>query len=463
MMPWRFSLFRFAGPLPVASATLAVLTAVALLPLSGCKRSSSGPEHGKTGRSGSSTPAPLYIPRKQMETAKLFNGMKVRTILETEPGSTSSVERGTDSSYELEIAVRVKVPRANHDLAALCKLNPALPELLPGLPGLLADARVAPSYEALYRRKLEKLEGSLARLDRLLSRHDFYDCETILHLRDPNTRRAVLLLQGDMDVDQDGSDGDRLPNPPGGDPNFQPMTSYNWPKLTVVPNPFLAEREEKLAALTRELAEMQGKKEIGQSRLQAFRDTVGAARYEVNRLRTRSFLIAATDPYIVLPTFMFSEKDPVYSPKIGDYCAVIYGDTFYPAVVGDAGPSQKVGEASLRLAKALNARATIFSRPVSHLKVTYLVFPNSAEKPLARPDLAHWRQRVEALLGEMGGHGGTLHQWETTWRPAPTPTPTPPPTPTPTPTPEPATPASPTATPTPATPATPAVAAPGQP
>jgi len=372
-----------------------------------------------------------------METSNLFNGMKVRTVLESEPGTTSSRERQVPSSYEVEVTVKVKVPKANQDIEELSKLNSALPELLPGLPNLLASGKVAPSYEALYGRKLAGLERNLVRLDALLSRHDFFDCETILHLQDPNTRRAALLVQGDMDVDTDGSDGDRIPNHDGKDPYFQPMTSYAWPKLSTNPNPFLAAKEEKFAALRKELAELTKTKGVGEARIQAMRDTVGAARYEVNRLRSHSFLLSATDPYIVLPGFMFSEKDPVFSPKIGDFAVVIYQDRLYPAVVGDAGPSQKVGEASLRLCKELNSRSTAYSRPVSDLKVTYLVFPNSRDNPLALPDLDRWHARVKELLDEIGGHGGTLHAWETTWKPFPTPTPTPTPTPEPTPAPAP--------------------------
>ena len=87
----------------------------------------------------------------------------------------------------------------------------------------------------------------------------------------------------------------------------------------------------------------------------------------------------------------------------------------YPCIVGDAGPSFKVGEASLRMAKELNSRATPYSRPVSDLTVTYLVFPGSAEKFKA-PDYAHWHKQCSSLLTEMGGVGAesTLHSWKIT-------------------------------------------------
>jgi len=76
----------------------------------------------------------------------------------------------------------------------------------------------------------------------------------------------------------------------------------------------------------------------------------------------------------------------------------------------------KVGEASLRIAREINSRATPYARPVSDLKVTYLVFPGSHEGERRPPDYAAWRDRCEALLGEIGGLGAgvTLHRWEDT-------------------------------------------------
>ena len=64
--------------------------------------------------------------------------------------------------------------------------------------------------------------------------------------------------------------------------------------------------------------------------------------------------------------------DPV---KVGDYALVVFGDAIYPVIVGDVGPNDKVGEASLRIAKELNALATAYNRPVSDLKVSYIIFP----------------------------------------------------------------------------------------
>jgi len=376
------------------------------------------------------SPTPIFIPRKTMETARLYNGIELRTTLEHSPGDTATAERAARANYAVEVKVKVTVPAANRDLSALSKLNPALPTLLPGLAAMLPGATVSPDYDELYGRKLRFLEHNLPRLEALLSRHNFYDCETILELRHPESGQRVLLLQSEMDIDTDGSDGDRIPNPEGKDRFFQPMTSYHWPKRTTVPNPFLAPAEARLAAVMDELKLAKGK---GAGELQAIRNRIGSVRYEVNQLRSKSFLISEADPFIVLPSFMLTRKQPgEYTPRLGDYCAVIYKETFYPAIVGDAGPSFKSGEASFRMARELNARSSLISRPVSDLKVTYVVFPGSADPEPGPPDLDRWHTRVGELLATIGGHGGTLHRWETLAVPAPTPTPLPTPAPEPT-------------------------------
>ena len=394
-------------------------------------------------------PTPIYIPQKRLEVGKLFNDMQLQTRFQSEPGTTATIERETPGSYAVEVTVKVKVPKANSDLGALSKINPALPTLLPGLPLMLEKARVSEKYEALYGYKLALLQAKLNSLDALLPRHDFYDCETILEMRHPHTKRTAVLLQADMDTDTDGSDPDRLPAPNTSDPTFQPMTTYKWPKQTELVSPFLAAHQAKLKALEARLAASKG---LGAPLREALRDQVGAAQYEVNQLKNYSFLLAATDPYIVLPGIMNEGMDPAFQPKQGDYCAVIHDHIIYPAIVGDLGPRKVVGEASLRLAKEINSESSGLHRAESKLTVTYLIFPNTADDPPGPPDLDKWRARVESLLNEVGGYGGELHTWVNLSRPAPTPTPPPTPTPTPVPTP------TPSASPSPLPGASPAVA-----
>jgi hypothetical protein len=380
------------------------------------------------------SPTPVYIPQKRIETSKLFNGMQVHTVLESEPGGTATEERDAPGSYSLDLKLKVKIPRANIDLVSLSKLNPHLAEVLPSLPLLLPSARIAPAYEEIFSRKLALLQHDLVRLDQLMSRHNFFDCETILNLQNAQTKRTAVLIQADMDVDTDGSDADRLPPVDANSSTFQPMTNYRWPKRTPLVNPFLAKYRARLSATEAEvtLAQAKGAKP---ARLEVLRDLVGAARYDVNQLVSNSFLLAATDPYVVLPGTMMTGSDPSFSPRVGDYCVVIVGDLLLPAVVGDIGPNDKIGEASLRIAKEINPNASADNRAMSPLKATYLVFPRSADRPFGPPDLPRWRARVEALLNEFGGYGGKLMVWEDLSKPAPVPTPTPIPTPSVTPSP----------------------------
>ena len=127
-----------------------------------------------------------------------------------------------------------------------------------------------------------------------------------------------------------------------------------------------------------------------------------------------SFLIAEYDPFIVMPVNMITNRSDKYAARVGDYAVVIFGDKIYPAIVGDGGPTFKVGEGSLRLAKELNPRASSYSRPVSDVTVTYLVFSNSRDTPASAPDYEKWHQRCSELLDEMGGlgEGVELHQWQ---------------------------------------------------
>src|SRR5262245_48384029 len=152
---------------------------------------------------------------------------------------------------------------------------------------------------------------------------------------------------------------------------------------------------------------------------------MAALRAEIGTLTKFSFLLRATDPFIVVPGTFTRGPDPV---KVGDYALVIFGDAIYPVLVGDVGPNDKVGEASLRIAKELNALATAYNRPVSDLKVTYLIFPGTVDKPFGPPDLDKIHARCETLVKEIGGASVPLHRWETII-PSPTPSPSPSPSP----------------------------------
>lgn len=429
----------------VAPRGLAALALVALL-LGGCRPPAIERVDPETPTPApTATPAPTpHVPWKKLETGKIFNGLQLNATVETEHGGTATLERETPESYAVDIQVRVRVPQPTTTLEGLAELNPRLPELLPALADLVPAAKVSPFFDDLYRLKIDRIQRMLRRLDQLPSRHNFYDVETILELQDPATGRRALLAQGDMDVDMDGSDGDRLPQMEAGWTNYQPMTSYRWPKIGTTPNPFLAARETKLAELEKEFAV----KGLPDARNRELSSAIGPLKLEIGDLKAHSFLISATDPYIVIPGSVITQRTP-FTPRLGDYCVVIFGGSIYPAIVGDVGPTYKFGEASLRVCREINKRATAYNRPESDLKVTYLYFPGSADPRRGPPDLERIRARCGELLAEIGGHKGELHAWEDLIKPPPTPTPAPSPSPaaSPDPSPSPAPAASPSPSP----------------
>jgi hypothetical protein len=152
------------------------------------------------------------------------------------------------------------------------------------------------------------------------------------------------------------------------------------------------------------------------------RNAITQLRAEVDTLKKSSFLIGTTDPSIVIPGAFARDRD---GAKAGDYAVVIFGNGIYPAIVGDIGPNDKVGEASFRIAKEINPQSTPYSRPVSDLKVTYLIFPGSADPPFGPPDLEKLQTRCQKLVDEIGGATVPLHHWENIIPPPPTPTPSP--------------------------------------
>jgi hypothetical protein len=142
-------------------------------------------------------------------------------------------------------------------------------------------------------------------------------------------------------------------------------------------------------------------------------DRISMLRRGIEDLKARSYLIAEYDPFIVIPVNLLTDRSNPFAPKVGDYAVVVHGEKIYPCIVGDGGPTFKVGEASLRLAKEINEKASPYSRPVSELTVSYVVFPGSREEKAGPPDYEKWRQKCHELLQEIGGlgNGYQLHQW----------------------------------------------------
>jgi hypothetical protein len=412
-----------------------------------------------------------YIPRKDIDVATLFNGITVKTNLLTEQGSFASLERLDPESYKAEFQLSIRVPKANQTMVELSRINKHLPAILPGLDAMLPAAKVSGFYHKLYENKTSRVQNDLTRLNRILDRHNFYDCETILELTHPATQRRTLLIQSEMDVVADGSDGDRMPTLDEYiylSDYYQPFTSYAWAKTTKNPNPLLAKWEERLKKAQDEFAV----KGLSSARNRELSAIISQLKLEIGELRNRSSLIAEKDPFIVISLLFRGYGDQnKFSPQIGDYAAVIHEGKIYPAICGDYGPSFKMGEASLLMAKTINPKATPYIRPESDLKVTYLIFPGTAEKERAAPDLVKWKEKCLTLLDEVGGIGTgyALHTWEDPFKkpeaPATTPTAdgsTTPAAGTPTATTPPgstSTPASPSSSPSTTTPTTPAASA----
>ena len=323
--------------------------------------------------------------------SRMTPGLNVLSSVQFEQGSTASQDRKALAAYQVRVALNLRLPQPA-DGATLKYANPRLPELFSRYDDLMASAKVSPWYQALYLHKQNRIRKEAATLARLLDRHNFYDTDTILEIEAPETGRKVLWVQADMDVVSDGSDGDRLPDMPEKVKNsdyYQPMTSYRWRKLGTTPNPLLPHWEERVTKLSKD-------KKANAAALQH-------ARNVVHDLKKYSFLLAEYDSFIVVPLTFKNGGNEAYRPQLGDYAAVVVGDRVFPAIVGDFGPRFKAGEASLRLARLINPKATPFARPVSDLGVSYVIFPHSKEPENGPINYERLNSRVQELLQEMGG------------------------------------------------------------
>jgi len=358
----------------------------------------------------------------KFDVSRLFNGITLRSEVETTSGAAASEERIDPMSYAIDLKLRARVPTPNRTVDELGKVSPDLGKLLPGLATMAKPEAVSPLFAQLYETKVRELRENLSRLDLLLSRHNFYDCQTVLALRHPETKRRALLFQADMDVDADGSDGDRVPAGNGVSPTFKPFTSFRWGKKSNRPNPYLPGIEDRLRRVELE------QRTATPERKRDLKNAATELRDEISAMKKYSYLIGTYDPFIVVPASFTKGSDAAH---VGDYAVVIAGSTIYPAMVGDVGPNDRVGEASLRIAKEVNGLSNPNNRPISELKATYVVFNGTADSSSGSLDLEKLQARCEALVKEIGGASVPLHHWVNTVPPLPTPTPTPTPSPTP--------------------------------
>lgn len=360
-------------------------------------------------------PEPVIGVARDLDLSETSKGFSFSSRLEIENGELATKERKQKSAYKSEHVLTVRVPRAASTMEELQVGSPALGSLLPGLAPLVENAVVSDFFETLYRNKTNRLKKDSAKLGGLLTAHNFFDCQTMLNLTAENGRK-VFLLQGDMDVVSDGSDGDRLPAMPDeivNSTHYQPTTSYGWAKTGKVPNPLIKGYEKRLVVARQELRDpsvTKDRKDWVRSRIKKTLEP------GIEEMKRRSFLIADYDPFIVIPLNIIIDRRDKWGPKVGDYAVVLHKGILYPAICGDAGPTFKVGEASLRMSKQIDKRSSSYWRPVSDLTVTYLCFPGTAKKPHRAPDYEDWRENCQRLLDEIGGlkEGVELFRWGNT-------------------------------------------------
>lgn len=358
-------------------------------------------------------PKGVLRPPDGVEVRRLSKGIDLKVGFDSSAGELASMERKDSEAYLAEYTLKVRMPRAATSLEDLTRTSPQLQEIFPGLEAMLPQAKVSAWYRQLYANKAARLKADVGRLDDVLSRHNFYDCETILNLRSEESGQRLFLMQAEMDVVSDGSDGDRLAEMPAeivDSTNYQPFTSYRWRKTGSTPNPMIKGWERRIGNARREIEDAA----TGKERKNWLGNRIKMLEAGIADMKYASFLIAEYDPFIVIPSNILTDRRDPYAPNIGDFAVVVHGRSVYPAIVGDAGPSFKVGEASLRMAREINADADPYSRPVSDLTVTYLVFPRSAEDPRRPPDYETWHKRCGELVNKVGGlgEGVELYRWK---------------------------------------------------
>ncbi len=320
----------------------------------------------------------------------------------------------------LEIAQTATIvrPEALTRAEDLEKLNPGLLAALPGLRDLIGRAAISPKFKLLYDAKVK-----LAAEGAPLASRSYFDCATVLDVHEAKSGRCAVVFQSDMETDTDGTDSVRLPQLKDYDDarlshSFQPLLAYSWNKGgdggPVNPFPkYFEDTLEQLRNLQRQVNVFarDDPGPVWQDMKRHFEQQVAtldrSAKHYHGDLVSRRSLVASLDPFIVVPQTWIGP-----GMRVGDFAAVVFAGQVYPCVIGDTGPKAKTGEASQRLARALNPKASGTLSAVTTVAVTYVVFPGT-RFALGAPDLVRYHAEVSRLLGEIGGLGAgvTLHTW----------------------------------------------------
>lgn len=355
------------------------------------------------------SPQPVTLPRGKYEITKMANGAIVSASVEHVASSNNAlVIADTRDACKLNLSLQVTIPSPALTVVNLSAATPEITKALPELELMLSTKTNAPFFTTLYEHKINSLGHQLSHLGELPSRDSLYDCQTILSLTNPKNNQHALLVQAIMNVNTDGSDGDRNVSLEKLSSTYQPQTNYRWPKTSPHPNQNIPELEKERALCQQSLSNTT-LTSYQKNKLQQKIEQVDATLVE---LRRWSFLIGSADPFIVLPKFML-ERNNTQAASIGDYAVVLYKGILYPAIVGDIGPPSKIGEASLRLCRAIDPKSGADRRPVDSPHVSYFIFPQSADQPFRAPDYAHWSQRCLELWSNFGGATNlTWHEWK---------------------------------------------------
>lgn len=355
----------------------------------------------------------LNLPRDRYDVIKMANGAAVETRVETSTSTNTTLSTiPLLDDYRLQLTLHMAIPTPATRLTDLAAATPELPQALPNLEEMISSSsqgekEASPFFKKLFENKTKALQRQLSFLGQLFPKESLYDCQTILALTNKKNGARALLVQAIMNVNADGSDGDRniplekLSN------YYQPQTNYRWPKTTDHPNPNLHEIEEQLAQAKLSIS----KPALTLDQKNKLQEQISTKEQMLTELQHWSFLIGSADPFIVLPKFMLDSKNGD-SASIGDYAVVLYQNKLYPAIVGDIGPSSKIGEASLRLCRAIDSRSGADHRPISSPHVSYFIFPKSADLPMSAPNYAHWSDRCHQLWNALGGSSTmTWQEW----------------------------------------------------
>ena len=415
------------------------------------------------------------LPRGNYDLVKMANGAIVNAyVIPSEGTNTALLTATTANAYDLQLTLNVAIPAAAMTVKDLCAATPELTAAFPKLEEMLpenlssqstaaansfvvpvlapsstsctlgystpltpvsssaaatlnAGAKIDPKnfsqeknkastfYTTLFENKIKALQHQLSHLGQLFPRESLYDCQTILTLTNKQNGHHALLVQAIMNVNADGSDGDRNIPLEKLSSTYQPQTNYRWPKISSHLNPNLPALEEQL----RKLQEAATNTPRTLEQKNKIQDQIKSTEQMISELQRWSFLIGSADPFIVLPKFMLDPKN-TESAAIGDYAVVLYQGILYPAIVGDIGPSSKIGEASLRLCRAIDPASGAERRPVSSPHVSYFIFSKSAELPMTAPNYAHWSERCHQLWNDLGGSSSLAwHEWTNLEQPWP--------------------------------------------